>query len=90
MFEIYFLLWFWFGNYDTLPCTGSVAGLPHLQIPPYRNNLKSFHKAEELKDITEPERPICLIPTSRTFPTLSAVILTGNAVITLQITIVLK
>ena len=49
-----------------------------------------FYKPEELKDIGEPGKPICLVPTSQIFPTLSAVVLTSDAVITVEITIAFK
>lgn len=37
--------------------------------------------------MSESKKPKCLILTSRTFPTLDAVVLTSNAVITVKITI---
>ena len=91
LIEIYVLLWFWHSRFNEyLWCTGTSARLSSLEIPSCQDNLKFFYMAEELKDISEPEKPICLVPTSRTFPTLSAVVLTSNAVITVQITIALK
>ena len=91
IFEIHILMWFWHYRYgNSLGCTGSAESSPQLQIRSCPENLKFFYKVEELKDISEPGKPICLIPTSPTFPTLSAVILTSNAVITAQITIALK
>ena len=90
IFEIHVLLWFWHDYYSSFRCTGATVNSPELQIPSCRYNVKFFYKAEELKDISEPEETICLVPTSPTFPTLSAVFLTSGAVITLQITIALK
>ena len=90
LFETHILLWFWHNYGNILVCTGAAASSPQLQISPCQNNLKFFYKAEELKDISEPGGSICLVPTSQTFPTLGAVVLTYNAVITLQITISLK
>ena len=90
MFEIHVLLWFWHYGNSTFHCTGAAANSPPLRVPLCWENLKFFYNAEELKDITEPEKPICLVPTSRSFPTLDAVVLTSNAVITVQITIALK
>ena len=87
--EIRQLLWFRHYHYNTFPCTGAVESSPPLQIPCW-NKLKFFYKVEQLKDINETETPICLVPTSRKFPALSAIVLTGNAVITLQITIALE
>ena len=90
MFEIHLLLWFWHYHCHALSCTGATASSPFFQIPSCRNNLKFFYKVEELKDISETQQSICLVPTSRTFPTLSAVVLADNAVITVQFTIALK
>ena len=91
MFEIHVLLWFWSSQlYDVLSCTRVTASSPSLQISSFRQNLKFFYKAEELKDINEPQMQLCLVPTSQTFHTLDAIILTSNAVITVQITIDLE
>ena len=91
MFEIHFLLWFWhYYHNNTFYGTSTATSSPYLQIPSCQNNLKFFYKAEELKDISEPGKPICLVPSSRTFPTLDAVVLTHDAVITVQIAIALK
>ena len=88
IFKIHILLWFWHYYNDYLMCTA--ASSPRLQLPTCPENLKFFYKAEELKDISEPEKPICLVPTSQTFPTLDAVVLISDAVITVQIAIALK
>ena len=92
MFKIHVLLWFWhLGIYSNLfQCTG-VKGSPRtFTIPSCYGNLKFFFKAEELKNISEPGKPMCLVPTSRTFPTPDAIVLTDNAVIAVQITIAFK
>ena len=93
IFEIHVLLWFWHASNSScfLGCTGAAASSPQLYVYPCRDNLKFFHRPEELKDISEPgSKLICLVPTSRTFPTLSAVVLTNYDVITIQITIALE
>ena len=92
MVEIHLLLWFWHchHNYSYIRCPGATEDSPRLKIPPCPENLKFFYKAEELKDISEPGKPICLVPTSRSFPTLSAVVLTSSDVITIQITFALR
>ena len=90
IFEIHVLLWFWHSSYQLHQCTGVKANSPTLSIPMCQGNIKFFLKAEELNNISEPGKPICLVPTSRTFPTLNATILTDNAVITVQITVALK
>ena len=90
MFEIRQLLWFRHYYSNPRSCTGAAESSPPLQIPCWYNNLKFFYKVEELKDISQTKTPICLVPTSPKFPALSAIVLTGNAVITIQITIALK
>jgi hypothetical protein len=93
MFEIYVLLWFWHAQaQESLPCTGAAVHSPQLEIPACPGNLKFFYKPEELQTMNEPGLPMCLIPTSRTFPTGTpdAVVLTSNAVITVQIVIAYK
>ena len=95
MFEIHVLLRFWHyvdcDDYSSLfDCTGVKANLPFLYIPPFVGDLKFFFKAEELKNISEPGKPMCLVPTSRTFPTVNVIVLTDKTVITVQITIALK
>ena len=89
IFEIHALLSLWHYN-GVFRCTCATANFPSFDIPSYQDNLKFFYRAEELKDIAEPQKPICLVPTSGTFPTLDAVILTPKAVITVQISIALK
>ena len=86
VFEIHVLLWFWHSQH-CLSCTYALESSPFLQILPCYGNLKFFYKAEELRDISEPKTQLCLVPTSRKFPTLDAIVLTDNAVITVQITI---
>ena len=91
MFEIHLLLWLErCTDGTTLLCDDGVESSPVLKIQSCKGNQKFFYKAEELKDISEPGKSICLVPTSRTFSTLDAVILTSDAVITVQITIALK
>ena len=91
IFEIHVLLWLWhLQSYSYLQCTGAKGNSCILGALMSQGNLKFFFKAEELKNIGEPGKPICLVPTSPAFPTLNAIVLTGNAVITVQITIALK
>ena len=89
IFKNHVLLWLWHSNVAPT-CTCATANSPYLDMSLCRDNLKFFYKAEELKGISEPKTHICLVPTSQTFPTLDAVILTSSAVITVQITIALK
>ncbi|KAN0134263.1 hypothetical protein V8E53_007761 [Lactarius tabidus] len=90
MYEIHILLWFQYSQDKTSwPCTGADTTFPHFQLPACPGNLQFFTKAEELEEIKEPEsgRPLCVIPTSATFPSFDAFVLTDDAIITLQITI---
>jgi hypothetical protein len=88
IFEIYVLLWFWHARaQESLSCTGAAVHLPQLEIPACPENLKFFYKPEELQSMNEPGLPMCLVPTSQIFPTPDAVVLTSDAVITVQITV---
>lgn len=46
-----------------------------------------FSKAEELENVVEHESLKCLVPVSQDFPTVDAIFLTKNFIITVQITI---
>ena len=87
LYKIHVLLWFLHARADeTLPCTGAEVNLPELKLPSCPTDPKFFLKPEELAEISEPNQPKCLIPTSR-LPTLDAVVLTNDSIITVQITI---
>jgi hypothetical protein len=91
IFKLHILLWFWHAQIDEkLQCTPAVLSSPQLKIPACPGNLNFFYNPEELHQLNEPERPICLVPTSATFPTLDAIVLTNDTVITIQITIASK
>ena len=82
LYKIHVLLWFLHTRAEeTLPCTGAVARFPELKLPSCPKDPKFFYKPEELSELSEPGQPKCLIPTSRIFPALDAVILTTNAII---------
>ena len=88
LYKIHILLWFLHTRADeTLLCTGAEASFPELQLPSCPTDPKFFLKPEELAKISEPDQPKCLIPTSRNFPTLDAIVLTSDSIITVQITI---
>jgi hypothetical protein len=88
IYEMHVLLWLLHApNGETLSCTGAMARFPKIKLPSCPTGPKFFTKPEELAEFSEPKKPKCLIPTLRTFPTLNAVVLTKNAVITVQITI---
>lgn len=90
MYEIHVLLWIQHSQDQTsLLCTGAKANYPELQIPACPGNLKYFAKVAELAKLEEPVpgHPICVVPTSETFPSFDAFIVTDDAITTLQITI---
>lgn len=90
MYEIHILLWFQYSQDKTSwPCTGTNTTFPRLQLPACPGNLKFFTKVEELEEIKEPDSrcPLCVVPTSETFPSFDAFVLTDDAIITLQITV---
>jgi hypothetical protein len=85
MYKIHVLLWLLYAlDEETLSCTGAMASFPKLKLPSCPKEPKFFSKPEELAGFSEPKKPKCLIPT---FPTFDAIVLTSNAVITVQITI---
>ena len=86
IYKIHVLLWFLYARAEeTLSCTGALASCPELKLPSCPKDPKFFHKPEELAELSEPGQTKCLIPTSRTFPTLDAVVLTSNATIMVKI-----
>ncbi|KAH9001047.1 hypothetical protein EDB92DRAFT_2847 [Lactarius akahatsu] len=90
MYEINVFLWFRHArNTDFLRCTSSTTGLP-LAIPACPGNLRFLSKLNELHEMYERGRPICWVPISGTLPTLDAVVLTYDSLITVQITIASK
>ncbi|KAH9180779.1 hypothetical protein EDB89DRAFT_66709 [Lactarius sanguifluus] len=91
MYEINVLLWFRHArDTDFLRCTSNTTGSPQLEIPACPGNLKFFSQPNELHEMYEPGRPICWVPTSGTLPTLDAVVLTDDSVVTVQITVASK
>ncbi|KAI9439307.1 hypothetical protein H4582DRAFT_130435 [Lactarius indigo] len=91
IYKSHVLLWFRHArNTEFIPCTSNVPHSPLLNIPACPGNLKFFSKPDELQEMYKPGLPICWVPTSETLPTLGAVVLTDDAVITVQITIASK
>ena len=90
IFETHALLWFRNSpDQDTLPCipADSENNLP-LRIPVCGNNLAFFSKAEGLKNVDEQHEGLkCLVPVSQDFPTVDAIFLTENFIITVQMTV---
>ncbi|KAH8981953.1 hypothetical protein EDB86DRAFT_3086651 [Lactarius hatsudake] len=66
------------------------GNLSLLDIPACRENMKdlSDSEADDLKDMAEEhERRKCLVPVSQTFPTLEAIAITHEFVITVQMSV---
>lgn len=68
-----------------VPATGH--GSPELRIPACGEKMQFIREVGDLKCTNENERPMCLVPVSKTFPTCDAIILTNEFVITVQITV---
>ncbi|KAH9064626.1 hypothetical protein EDB87DRAFT_1598434 [Lactarius vividus] len=89
IFEAHVLIWSRYASAeDCLPCTRAVEASPLLTIPSCGKNMEFFSKADDLKNmVDEHERRKCLVPVSATFPTLDAIFITHEFVITVQMTI---
>jgi hypothetical protein len=61
------------------------ATLPVLKIPACGENMRFI--AEDLGHVAALTLPVCLVPVSRTFPTLDAIVFTVDYIITLQMTV---
>ena len=89
IFEIHAL---WFRHppdQDTLPCipADSENNLL-LRIPVCGDNMAFFSKAEELENVDEQHEGLkCLVPVPQDFPTVDAIFLTENFIITVQMTV---
>ncbi|KAH9077651.1 hypothetical protein EDB83DRAFT_2345111 [Lactarius deliciosus] len=89
IFETHVLIWSRYTSAgDCLTCTRAVEASPLLSIPACGKNMEFFSKAEDLKNMVDDhERRKCLVPVSQTFPTLDAIFITHEFVITVQMTI---
>ncbi|KAH9030527.1 hypothetical protein EDB85DRAFT_1429344 [Lactarius pseudohatsudake] len=89
IFETHVLIWSRYSSAENcLPCTPAVEASPLLSIPACGKNMEFFSKAEDLKDmVDEHERRRYLVPVSQTFPTLDAIFITHESVITVQMTV---
>lgn len=64
------------------------GSLSLLDNPACRENMEDLSEADDLKDMAdEHERRKCLVPVSQTFPTLDAIAITHEFVITVQMSI---
>ncbi|KAH9035027.1 hypothetical protein EDB85DRAFT_951016 [Lactarius pseudohatsudake] len=89
IFETHILLWFRYASAeDYFPCIHAVGALHLLNIPSCGENMVFFSNADDLKDmVDEHERQKCLVPVSATFPTLNAIVITHEFVITVQMSV---
>lgn len=69
---------------DYFPCVPAENGSPLLKIPACRDKMEFFTKADDLKNVDQHNLPKCLVPVSQTFPTLDAIVITTNFIITMQ------
>jgi hypothetical protein len=94
MYKVHVFLWFQYSQ-SSLQCTGAESTFPELSVPacPGEGNFRFYSKPKDLADILadieecQTGKPICVVPTSETFPFFDAFIITGVAVITIQVTI---
>jgi hypothetical protein len=70
-----------------LRCVPAVDGSPRLVIPACKDKMEFFTKAEDLKLVDQRNLPQCLVFVSQAFPTLDAIVITTNSIITVQVTI---
>ncbi|KAH8981944.1 hypothetical protein EDB86DRAFT_3129307 [Lactarius hatsudake] len=92
IFKTHILLWFRYASAeDCLPCIRAVGDSRLLNIPACGENMEFFSNADDLKDmVDEHERQKCLVPVSATFPTLDAIVITHEFVITVQMFVASK
>jgi hypothetical protein len=85
IFETSVLLWFRHAPANnSLPCRTA----PYvLEIPGCREKMTFFSKVDELKKAGRDETRLCLVPVSQSFPTVDAIIITKESVITIQMTV---
>jgi hypothetical protein len=74
---------------DSLQCfpASGMVRPPELEIPACREKMEFFSKVDELKNVDEHESLLCLVPVLQTFPTLDAIIITTDSVISIQMTV---
>ena len=91
MFEEFVLSWFYAHSNNYVPCDAAQATSPYLQIPACgeEEHTVFFGSKSALKKKTRSDTilPLLLLPTSQSFPTADAIILTEESIITIQVTI---
>ena len=87
LFERFVLGWLASGS-GHLSCTPA-HGSDSLEIPacPGKDQMILFRSKTTLKNMKVKQLPTCFVPDSQTFPTVDAIILTVNHLITIQVTI---
>jgi hypothetical protein len=74
---------------DSLLCTPAMA-TASVEIPACRDRMEFFTEAENLKHVDQFNLPKCLVPVSPGFPTLDAIVITADLIITMQVTVASK
>ena len=91
MFEEFVLSWFYAHSDNYIPCDATQATSPYLQIPACggEGHTVFFSSKSALKKKTRGDTilPLLLLPTSQSFATADAIILTEEFIITIQVTI---
>ena len=87
LFERFVLCWLAFGS-GYLHCTPA-HGSDSLEIPacPGKDRTISFRSKTALKNMKVKQLPTCFLPESLTFPTINAIILTVDHLITVQVSV---
>jgi hypothetical protein len=88
LFERFVLCWLASGS-GSLQCTAKHTASHDLEIPacPTENQRVFLSSKTTLKDAKVTLLPSCFFPASQTFPTVDAIILTNDCLITVQVTI---
>lgn len=90
LFERFVLCWLACG-FGSLHCTRapSSRGSDVIKIPscPGEDQTVFFHSITQLKNMTVTQLPSCFLPLSQTFPSIDAIVLTAEHLITIQVTI---
>jgi hypothetical protein len=90
LFERFVLCWLACG-FGSLHCTRAhnSQGSDVIKIPscPGEDRTFFFHSMTQLKNMTVTQLPSCFLPMSQAFPTIDAIILTAEHLITIQVTI---
>ncbi len=87
MFEGFFLSWL-YARSNVAPLRCFATGLPDLEIPACGEEQTTFFDSKNgLKKVNGDKPPLCLLPTSKSFPTADAIVITNEFIITIQVTV---